>query len=301
MSVIYFSFIYVILTASLCYIFVVIKVIMKLLLGTLSQSIVTSTGVISDKNLLLSFLFRYAYLANEYASKLRGYQNFAKGQKTLEKISSSFISADRKNAGEKIDEMFEMSAEILGFDHAYLVEFDKNYQEATFLNTYIKDVATASLPYHPKMKVKTATLPMAGPLIAQKQSIMCGEILNISIGEDEKDRNFFLSRGVNSFFAVPIISDKELVEMLVIEYYEQCDMSARESRLTYLEIMANILGDARQKVYYEEKLYEFAYFDETTKLANKNMLKKTLEQVLSNKKIREVAILILIGKSEDDQ
>ncbi len=29
--------------------------------------------------------------------------------------------------------MFEMSAEILGFDHAYLVEFDTNYQEARFL------------------------------------------------------------------------------------------------------------------------------------------------------------------------
>lgn len=86
--------------------------------------------------IVLSFV-AVRYLANEYASKLRGYQNFAKGQKVLEKISSSFISADRKNAGEKIDEMFEMSAEILGFDHAYLVEFDTNYQEATFLNTYL--------------------------------------------------------------------------------------------------------------------------------------------------------------------
>jgi hypothetical protein len=221
--------------------------------------------------IVLSFV-AVRYLTNEYTSKLRGYQSFSKGQEVLEAISSSFISADRENARGKINEMFEMSAEILGFDHAYLVEFDTNYQEALFLNTYVKDVATASLPYHPGMKVKTATLPMAGFLIAQKQPIMCGDIINISAGGDEKDRNFFLSRGVNSFFAVPIMSDEELVEMLVIEYYEKCDMSARESRLTYLEIIANILGDARQKIAYEEKLYEFAYFDEITKLANKNML-----------------------------
>ena len=43
---------------------------------------------------------------------------------------------------------------------------------------------------------------------------------------------------------------------------------------------------------YEERLYNFAYFDETTKLANRNMLKKRLQQIIDSRKESEkIAIL----------
>jgi diguanylate cyclase (GGDEF)-like protein len=49
-------------------------------------------------------------------------------------------------------------------------------------------------------------------------------------------------------------------------------------------MIANILGDTRRKTLYEERLYRFAYFDEATKLANRNMLIKRLNQSIQDKK-----------------
>ena len=45
-----------------------------------------------------------------------------------------------------------------------------------------------------------------------------------------------------------------------------------------------MLNDARKKISYEEMLYDVAYFDETTKLANRSMLRKTLEKVYVTEK-----------------
>ena len=50
----------------------------------------------------------------------------------------------------------------------------------------------------------------------------------------------------------------------------------------FLMIIANILGDTKQKNLNEEKLYNYAYFDQITKLQNRNMLRKNLEQLLQN-------------------
>jgi diguanylate cyclase (GGDEF)-like protein len=51
-----------------------------------------------------------------------------------------------------------------------------------------------------------------------------------------------------------------------------------------LKIIANILGDTKKKILYEERLYNFAYFDENTKLANRNMLKKNLRKLYMTEK-----------------
>jgi hypothetical protein len=92
-------------------------------LGILSRKVYVVIDIVQYlKRIFIIVLSYFAvrYLTNEYASKLRGYQRFAKEQEVLEKISTNFISVNNENAKEKIDEMFEMSAEILDFDNAYL-------------------------------------------------------------------------------------------------------------------------------------------------------------------------------------
>ena len=96
-----------------------------------------------------------------------------------------------------------------------------------------------------------------------------------------------MSRGILSFFAVPIKVDEELDAMLVTEYFDRSDVNFRENRLNFLQIIANILGDARKKILYEKMLYDFAYFDETTNLANRNMLQKRLNQLIHDRKESE--------------
>ncbi len=243
--------------------------------------------------ILLSF-YAVRYLTSEYSSKLKGYQQYAKAQETLEKISTNSISIHSENAREKIDEMFEMAAEIFDFDCIYLIGFGKDYEEATILNMYLKDLESESFPFHQGMKVKTTSLPIAMSLIAQKQPIVAEDVNKVPIDEDRELRNFFKSRGINSFYALPITTDNHMSGMLLVEYYERSNIAFRERRLYFLQIIANILGDIRKKTLYEERLYHSAYFDEITKLANENMLRKMLGEMIDNRKESEkLAVLII--------
>ena len=277
------------------FIFLIATLITQVVLGIIRPKVYT---VIDDsqylKRMLLIALSYYAvrYLTAEYTSKIKGYQRFSKEQEVLENISSSFISINRENAKKKIDEMLEISAETLGFNHAYLVEFSEDYEDATIRNTCVKNVDSGSFPFHPGMKVKTATLPMAQPLIDQETPITYEEFKTIAADEGGEQKDFFLSRGIKSFFALPVMLDEKIVGMLVTEHSDQCDVSLRESRLNFLKIVVNILGDAKKKTLYEEMLYNFAYFDEATKLANRNMLKQRLEQIINDRQGSEkIAVL----------
>ncbi len=265
------------------FIFLAATLLIQVVLGIFCPEVSATIDIVQYlKRMFIIVLAYFAvrYLTNEYASKLRGYQRFSKKQETLEKISTNFISVNNENAKEKIDEMFEFADEILEFDHAYLAEFSEDYEEVTFLNTCVKDAKGESFPYHQGMKVKTATLPTAKALIDRDMPIMCEDIENLSNDESGEQKDFFVSRSVLSFFALPIKVGNDLIGMLVVEYFDRSDIIFRESRLNFLKILANILGDSRKKTLYEEMLYDFAYFDETTKLANRNMLKHRLDQMI---------------------
>ncbi|MGI6691536.1 MAG: EAL domain-containing protein [Christensenellales bacterium] len=276
------------------FIFLVITLFIQVVLGILYPEVsATIDNVQYLKRIFIIVLSYFAvrYLTNEYASKLRGYQRFSKEQETLEKISTSFISVHNENAKEKIDKMFEMSAEVLHFDNAYLFEFDAGYENATILNMYVRDIENTSPPFYPGTKFKTADFPEAQSLIAQHSPILCEDVTNVPVDKAGNQKNFFLSRGIHSFFALPIIIDKKTNGFFVIEYKDRSDERFTESRLHFLKIITNILGDTRKKILYEEMLYNFAYFDQSTKLANRNMLKKNLEEMISNRKESEKLVV----------
>ena len=231
----------------------------------------------------LSF-FAVRYVTTEYDSKIKGFKRFSKEQETLEKISSSFISVDGENVKLKIDELLVESFEILEFDNAYLVDFDSNYETATISNIYVKDIEDKSFPFYPGAKFKTANYPLIKLLTERNTPITVEDITDIPIDENEQQRSFFLSRGIRSFFALPITADENVTGMLVVEYKERNDIRFTESRLHFLIILANIIGDTGKKLQYERMLYNIAYFDESTKLANRNMFKRKLAEIISDSK-----------------
>ncbi|MGI6688930.1 MAG: EAL domain-containing protein [Christensenellales bacterium] len=280
------------------FVFLVVTLIIQVAIGIAYPEV----SVIINNNQYLKRIFiivlsfvAVRYLTDEYASKLKGYQRFSNEQETLERISTSFISINNENVKDKIDELFEMSAGILGFDNAFLFEFDPDYEYATIINMYVKDVESeSSLSYHPGTKFKTADFPEVKPLIAHNSPILSEDVANISVDEAGDQKGFFMSRGINSFFALPIVIDNKTDGFFVIEYKDRSDKRFTESRLNYLQIITNILGDARKKTLYEGMLYDFAYFDESTKLANRNMLKKSLEEMISHREEQENLVIFSV-------
>lgn len=239
--------------------------------------------------IFLSF-FVVRYLTNEYASKMSGYQKFAEEHEILERISTNFISINSENAHEKIDEMFKMSAEVLDFDQGYLIEFNADYKKANVLNAYTKYGAVKT----ESKEVETAAFPMAKMIINQKQPIGYTDTTSISFQENKEERDFFLSRGILSYYALPIAIEDEVIGMLVVENRKKVDSRVWENQINFLGIIANMLADAKKKIMYEQQLYDNAYYDELTKLPNRNMLIKKLEQSINNKKKSEkVAVLYI--------
>ena len=78
-----------------------------------------------------------------------------------------------------------------------------------------------------------------------------------------------------------------MIGMLVVEDRKKAKLQVRGKQVYFLGIIANILGDTRKKILYEEKLYHSAYFDEVTELGNRNMLRKIIEQTLHDRKKSE--------------
>ncbi|MGI6738843.1 MAG: EAL domain-containing protein [Christensenellales bacterium] len=280
------------------FIFTVFNIVIQLVLSFLYPKVT----VIIDINeyvtrifiIILSYITVY-YLTNEYTLKTKNYKRIAREQEVLETISSSFIVINTENAKETIGRMFEMAVEILAFNQAFIFQFSENHEDATILSMYVDDVEGESFPYCPGLTFKVNDLSMFKSLIEEKTTIVCEDTKNISFDEAGNQIEYFKSRGVDSFFAVPIMVEDQIEGVLVAEYnYQIDDISIVESRLNILKIIANILGDGRKKTLYEERLYNFAFFDEVTKLANSNMLVKRLEQSINNRKWPEKIALINI-------
>ncbi len=270
------------------YVFTAISVIIQVVFWILYPEIpviINGNEYIARITIIVLSYITVQYISNEFTLKMQDYQGLAKEQEVLENISSSFISINNENAYEKVDEMMEMAVEILNFDNAYLFDFDADYENAMILNMYVKDNEAKSSPFYLKMNFKIADfLPLFQSLTKRSTPLICEDTSKLPIDEDGGIRNFFLSRGVNSFITLPLIVDARIDGILLVEYNERLDTSLAQNRLNFLQIIANILGDARKKTLYEERLYHSAYFDETTKLANMNMLRKRLGEIIDERK-----------------
>jgi len=235
--------------------------------------------------LVILTYFAVRRLADEYTLKLNAHKKFIKEQQMIEAISTNFITISNENAREKVDEMLKMSAEVLEFDYAFLIRFSEDYDKAYVFSTYTNNYESNSLPYHSGMQVRMNDLPMAKVLIAKGTPMMCENIKDNSLDECEGTRDFLISRGITSFLAYPLqLANGPIEGMLVFEYYDRSDKNLRENKLYFLNMLVNMLNDARKKISYEEMLYDVAYFDETTKLANRSMLRKTLEKSICDRK-----------------
>lgn len=269
------------------FIFAVISIAMQIVFFITQPEVVVTVNrtdyVTRTAIIALSYVISH-FLMTLQEGKVQKYEKSALEQETLERISSSFIPINKENAEEIINDMFEMSANILNFDCAYLFEISADHENITILNTYVHySVTDDSCIYTPETDTKNAILSMVESLIGHEQPVVCGDVADISIREHEAVRDYFMSKKVKSFCVLPLKIDGKIHGILLFEYLNCTDKTTWENRVLILKILANVLADARKKILYEERLYKFAYFDTTTKMANLNMLKKTLESILHNK------------------
>ena len=277
-------------------IFALVSIVVQIIFFITQPEIVVTVGRTDYVARIAIIVLSYAitqFLMTLQTVRMQKYEKSTKEQSILERISSKFISYSKDDAEEKLNEMFEMSAEILNFDYAYLLEISPDYENTTFVSTYVNSsLDEDSSPYYSEVDAKNAISSICESIITSKQPIVCDDVTGISIREYESARNYFMAKEINSFSALPVFVDERIHGILVVEYRSCNDKHTWENRLSILKILTNVLADARKKLLYEKRLHEFAYFDETTKMANYNMLRKTLESILQNgEESKNIAIL----------
>jgi len=276
-------------------IFALVNIAVQVVYFIIQPEIVVAVGRTDYASRIAVIALTFAitqFLMSLQSVRMKKYEESTKEQSVLERISSNFISYSKENADEKLNEMFEMSAEILNFDYAYLLEISSDCEDIALVSKYVNPaLADDSSPRYSEVEAKEAILQIVESIIADKRPVVYDDVEGISIREHEAVRNYFMSRGINSFSAFPAIVDDRVHGILFVEYCNRVDKHIWEDRQSIFKILTNVLADARKKLLYEKRLHEFAYFDVVTKMANLNMLKKTLEPILNNEEEPKIAIL----------
>ncbi len=277
-------------------IFAAVSIAVQIIFIIVRPSVVVTVGHADYAIRIAIIALVYAitqFLTTLQTVRMQKYEKSTMEQNILERISSNFISFTKEEMEEKFNGMFKMSAEILNFDYAYLLELSPDYENTNFVSTYINKAAVnGSRLYYPEVDAENAISSIVEYITTHRQPWICENVAGISIREQETLRNYFVSKEVSSFAALPVIVDERIHGILVVEYRSRTDKYSWENRLAILKILTNVLADARKKIIYEERLHDFAYFDAVTKMANLNMLKKTLEPILRNgEKAKKIAIL----------
>ena len=133
-----------------------------------------------------------------------------------------------------------------------LAIFDRDAKEATFVHLNGKDAVIRSHPYRLGMVVATDTLPPVIAPVLRGGTIIYEDMEDGLIEAGEEIRDFFLSRGIHSFFALPILVGKRIDGMLVVEYHHRSDAISREGRSYFLKMIANIWAIRRKRPYTNE-------------------------------------------------
>ena len=106
-----------------------------------------------------------------------------------------------------------MSYELLDFNHAYLVDFDLDYQNVTIDNTFL-NVNDEKNPFlsTPARELRFP-ISCSKTIIEHRQPVMCDDVNKIRMDMHDELRQYFKSRDI-ILFALPIFADKDLRECL---------------------------------------------------------------------------------------
>ncbi len=212
-----------------------------------------------------------------YRSKLRENAEQISSQQIVVEISTDFISVNERNLDMKIDAALSKLGDFLKPDRSYVFLFDDKKENLTCRSIWVDNekMADAEIDAY----IGNDSHPLLTACFRAGKAIIMPDVSDVSC-QTGSELPKLLGSFRKSFAAMPIVIRDEVYGFVGADA-EQKNKRWPETQLAFIQIIANILADAFERLHQENEITEMAYYDYLTKLPNRILFRDRAVQALS--------------------
>ncbi|WP_373485011.1 EAL domain-containing protein [Acetobacterium malicum] len=197
-------------------------------------------------------------------------------QKMISELSSDFVTMNRSNFDEKVNQLLERSGNFTRTDRVYIERFSRADKKLICTHEWVKDGVTALIGESENSGI-TEWAWSSGQIL--KNNIVFIPSTDQLPIEAEEERLRLKKRKVRSQILVPIQSNHRIIGQIGFDQIRG-NKALRGIDQDWLRVLANILADAIAKVETEHDMNYLAYYDPLTGIPNRALFYRRLEQAI---------------------
>ena len=224
-----------------------------------------------------------------YINRLKENIDKVKSQKLLSAVSFEFVSANKINIDEKINNTLEEIGEFFEIDRAYI--FTINQQNSTMTYSYewcaegiVAEVETIE-------EVPLDVFPWWMERLRNDGWVFIEDVSKLP-NEASSEKEQLTRQNIKSVMVVPIESSTGITGFVGLDSVRDFKSWADDD-IDLLKILANILSDGLIKIKSENEIEYMAYYDHLTGLANRTLFTDRLRQAIEVAKRNEKFVAVI--------
>ncbi|MDO9494053.1 EAL domain-containing protein [Acetobacterium sp.] len=197
-------------------------------------------------------------------------------QKMISQLSSDFVTMNRTNFDEKINQLLKKSGNFTRTDRVYIGRFSQDGKKLFFTHEWLKEGITPLIG-DTENNVATTLAWSIGQLL-NNDIVYIPSANQLPVTADE-ERQWLKKQKVRSQILVPIQSNHSIIGLIGFDEMHG-SKALRVIDQDWLRVLANLLADAIAKVETEHDMNYLAYYDPLTGIPNRVLFYRRLEQAI---------------------
>ena len=197
-------------------------------------------------------------------------------QKMISQLSADFVTMNRRNFNQKVNQLLTRSGDFTGIDRVYVSRFSENEKKLFCTHEWLNEGITSQIE-----EINNDGITALSWSVGQ---ILKNEIVYIPSPDQlpvtaEEERLQLKKGKVRSQILVPIHSNHGIIGLIGFDEIRSSKALRRVDQ-DWLRVLANILADAIAKVETEHDMNYLAYYDPLTGMPNRALFYRRLEQAI---------------------
>ncbi|MEO1816777.1 MAG: EAL domain-containing protein [Acetobacterium sp.] len=197
-------------------------------------------------------------------------------QKMISELSADFVTMNRSNFEEKVNQLLKRSGDFTGIDRVYVCRFSEDKKILFCTHEWVNEGITSWMEEINSVGITTLSWSVG--------QILKNEIVYIPSPDQlpmtaEAERLQLKKGKVRSQILVPIQSNHGIIGLIGFDEIRS-GKSLRGIDQDWLRVLANILADAIAKVETEQDMNYLAYYDPLTGMPNRALFYRRLERAI---------------------
>jgi len=293
---------------SLPFVFIILSVLFsqKILLSLLMLSsvltmvivfLITPTKAIllqrEDHFLRIFFLIIAIGLAKfvqkVYIQRLKENEQQLHYQRLLASLSKDILVVSKANFIEKIQDMFTKIGRYVTSDRVYFIESKKEGKGFVYAYEWLESGVKSTNKFHDMNR--KVNFDWIHSQFQQLDYVNIQDSNELPIDAHTEKKFMQVQEAMSQLF-IPLRIHNEIIGMLGFDFLSKKHQFSLEDIKQY-QVFANILSDLFQKTESEEEINFLAYYDSLTKLPNRTLLRKHIENAIQESMIEESHFAVL--------